>query len=55
MIEIFYQYDINLKDDNDLDFGDLLEKALVLIKRRKFLADFINDKETDLVHKYNEH
>ena len=54
VIEIFYRYKIDLEDDDDLDFGDLLEKVLVLVKRRKFLADFIQDKETDLVHKYTE-
>ncbi len=53
-MEIFYRYNIDLEDDDDLDFGDLLEKVLVLVKRRKFLADFIQDKETDLVHKYTE-
>ena len=54
VMEIFYRYNIDLEDDDDLDFGDLLEKVLVLVKRRKFLADFIQDKETDLVHKYTE-
>ncbi|MCJ1347938.1 hypothetical protein MMC31_006168, partial [Peltigera leucophlebia] len=48
VMEIFY------RDDNGLDFGDLLEKALVLVKRRKFLAEFIQDKDTDLVNKYTE-
>lgn len=51
LMEIFYRYDINLEDDDGLDFEDLLEKALVLIKRRKYLADFIGDKETDRVNK----
>lgn len=40
-MEIFYQYDIDLEADDSLDFGDLLEKALVLVKRRKFLADLL--------------
>lgn len=31
LIAIFYQYDIDLKDDNDLDFGDLLDNMLVLV------------------------
>ena len=52
VMEIFYWYDIDLEDDNRLDFEDLLEKALVLAKRRKYLADFIRDKKTDLVNKY---
>ena len=53
-MEIFYRYDIDLEDDDGLDFGDLLEKTLVLVKRRKFLADFVQDKETDRVNKYAE-
>ena len=48
-MEIFYRYDTDLEYDNCLDFRDLLERVLVLFKRRKFLADFIQDKETDLV------
>ncbi len=51
LMEIFYQYDIDLEDDDSLDFEDVLEKALVLVKRRKFLADLIQDKMTDLVNK----
>ena len=54
MMEIFYHYDIDLEDDDSLDFGNLLEKALVLVKRRKCLADFIRDKETGLVNKHTE-
>ncbi|MCJ1348040.1 hypothetical protein MMC31_006271 [Peltigera leucophlebia] len=54
VMDIFYRYNIDLEDDDDLDFEDLLEKALVLVKRRKYLADFIRDKETDLVNKYTE-
>lgn len=45
---------MDLEDDNGLDFGNLLEKSLVLIKRRKFLADFMQDKETDLADKCTE-
>lgn len=52
VMEIFYWYDIDLEDDNRLDFEDLLEKALVLVKRRKYPADFIRDKKTGLVNKY---
>ena len=39
VMEIFYRYDIDLEDDDSLDFGDLLEKALALVKRSKCLAD----------------
>ena len=53
-MEIFYRYVIDLEDDDSLDFGDLLEKALVLVKRRKYLADFIRHKETNLVNKYTD-
>ncbi len=54
VMEIFYRHDIDLEDDDSLDFEDLLEKALVIIRRRKYLADFIQDKEIDLVNKYIE-
>lgn len=55
-MEIFQQRDINLEDDDSLDFEDLLKKALVIIvrlivRRRKFLADLLQDRETDLVYK----
>ncbi len=53
-MEIFYWYNIDLENNDDLDFGDLLEKVLVLVKRKNFLADFIRDKETDLIYKYTE-
>ena len=33
-MEIFYRYDTDLEDDNCLDFRDLLERVLVLFKRR---------------------
>lgn len=51
-MEIFYWYDINLENNNGLDFGNQLEKLLVLVKRRKYWVDFIQDKESDLVNKY---
>ncbi len=54
VIEIFYRLDIDLESDDGLNFEDLLERALVFVKCRKFLADFIRDKETDLVNKYTE-
>lgn len=44
MIEIIYCYDINLENNNGLDFSDLLEKLLVLIKHKKYLANFIQNK-----------
>lgn len=37
-MEIFYRHDVELEDDNDLDFGDLLEKVLVVFKLRKCLC-----------------
>lgn len=52
-IEIFYQYNINLEDDYS-DFGDLLEKALVLVKYRMFLAHLLQNKKTDLSYNYVE-
>ncbi len=51
-MEIFYRYDIDLEDNNSLDFNDILEKALVLVKHSKCLADFIRDKENDLIDKH---
>lgn len=52
VMEIFYRHDTDLEDDDGLNFEDLLEKVLVLVKRRNYLADFIRNKETDLVNKY---
>ena len=49
VMEIFYWHDIDLEDDNGLNFEYLLEKALVLFKHRKYLADIMRDKETDLI------
>ena len=54
MIEIFCWHDIDLEDENGLDFEDLLEKALAIVRHKKILADFIQDKETDLVSKYTD-
>ncbi len=53
-MEIFYQHDIDLEDDDSLDFEDLLKKALVIVRRRKFLADLLQDRETDLAYKHAE-
>ena len=46
LTELFYRYDIDLEDEDDIDFDDLLEKALVLIRCKKWLADFIEEKES---------
>ncbi len=51
-MEIFYQYDIDLEDNDGLDLVDLLKKALILVKHKNYRVDFIRDKETDLVNKY---
>ena len=47
VMEIFYRYDIDLEDDDDLDFGNILEKTLILDKRSNCLADFMRDGETN--------
>ena len=54
VMEIFYRYDIDLEDDDSLDFEDLLKKALVIVRRGKFLADLLQDRETNLAYKYAE-
>lgn len=41
LTEMFYRHDIDLEDDDGIDFDDLLKKVLVLIDCRKRLADFI--------------
>ena len=46
LTELLYRYDIDLDDDDIIEFDDLLEKALVLIRCRKRLADFIEEKES---------
>lgn len=46
LTEIFYRCDTDLEDDEGIDFEDLLEEALVLIRCRKRLADFIEEKES---------
>lgn len=51
---IFYCYDIDLKDDDSFDFEDLLKKTLVIVRYGKFVADLLQDKETDLVYTYAE-
>ena len=53
-MEIFYQYNIDLEDDDSLDFEYLLEKALILVKRRNFLTDLLQEKKTDLIYKLAE-
>lgn len=52
VMEIFYQYNIDLENDGSLDFEEVLEKTLVLIKRNKYLAGFIWDRENDLINKH---
>lgn len=54
VMETFSRYDIYLEDEHNdgLGFGDLLERALVLVSFRDFLADFIRHKETDLINEY---
>lgn len=41
VMKIFYWHDINLEDNDSFDFEDLLNKAVVLVGRRKFLADLL--------------
>ncbi len=54
VMEIFYRHDIDLKDDDGFNFENSLEKAMVLVKRKKYLADFILGKGTDLVDNYTD-
>lgn len=53
-MEIFYCYNIDPKDNNNLDFEDLLKKALVMVRRKKFMADLQKYRETESVFKYAE-
>lgn len=50
-MEIFCQHDIDLEDDVSLDIEELLKKAIVIVRRKKFLVDLLQDKETDLIYK----
>lgn len=52
MIEIFYWYNVDLKDDSSLNFEDILEKAFVLVKRNKCLANFMQNIEKDLTNQH---
>ena len=54
LMRFFYWYDMDLEDDNGLDFENLLEKVLVLAKCRNRLAAFIRDQATSLVDEYIE-
>lgn len=45
--EILYRHGIDLKDYHSIDFEDLLEKALVLIRYKKWFADFIKEDESN--------
>ncbi len=49
VMEIFYTYEIDLEDDDGLTLGIYWKRH---IKRRKCLADFIRDNETDRVSQY---
>lgn len=53
-MEIFYQHDIDLEDNNSLGFENLLKKALIIVRRRKFLANLLQDRKIDLVYKHAE-
>lgn len=44
---MFYRHDIDIEDDDSIDFEDLLKKALVLIRCRKRISDFIKEEESD--------
>lgn len=50
-MEIFCRHDIDLEDEVSLDFEELLKKAIVIVRRKKFLVDLLQDKETDLIYK----
>lgn len=52
LMRTFYRYDIDLEDDNRLDFEDLLEKVLVLVKCRNRLAAFLQDQAKNSVDEY---
>ena len=41
VIKIFYLYNINLEDNDGLNFRDILEKVLVLVKCKKNVVGFI--------------
>ena len=55
--ELFYRYELDPDEDEDMDFKDLLKKALALVGSKKRMIDLIrtdkkNDRITDLVDKY---
>lgn len=45
--ETLYRHGVDLEDYHSIDFEDLLEKALVLIRYRKWFADFIKEDESN--------
>lgn len=47
LTEIFYCHDIDLEYEDGIEFDDLLEKALLLIRCRKWPADLTKEKESD--------
>ena len=54
--ELFYRYELDPDEDEDMDFKDLLKKALALVGSKKRMIDLIridkkNDRITDLVDK----
>lgn len=53
-IETFYHYKLNLDNDLNIDFANLLKKALGLLKTKKKLVNLvlIDKKSEDLVNKY---
>lgn len=51
-MKIVYWYNINLKNNNNLNFEDLFIRILVIIRYKKFLVALIQSKEIDLVNKY---
>lgn len=40
-MEIFYEYDIDLENNNNPGFGNIFEKTLIFVKRSKCPADFM--------------
>lgn len=45
LTEIFYYYNIDFEDN--INFNDLLKKILVFIRHEKWLADFIQENESN--------
>lgn len=47
LTEIFYCYNINFENDNNINFDNLLKKTLMFIRRIKCLANFIKENKSD--------